>query len=156
MIQPDFQTVFEIGRRSFPWGGLLHPVPFIALGILLFRFARGKEVYQLAGIIGAMLATLFLLIAVGSFVPDFIHLRRAYRSGDSSVIIGTVENFHPAPALGAANESFSVKGAIFSYNVLDANSCFHNAPAHKGPIRPGLEVRIYYKNGCIQRVDIHQ
>jgi hypothetical protein len=156
MMQPDFQTVFEIGLRSFPWAEIMHPIPFIIVGILLARFSRGKQVYQLAGAIGAILASFFLLIAAGSLVPDFVRLRRAYRSGNTSVVVGTVENFHPAPALGAANESFSVQGVIFSYNVLDATPCFHNAPTHKGPIGPGLEVRIYYTNGCVQRVDIRR
>jgi hypothetical protein len=156
MTQADYQTIFEIGWRSFPWGGLLHPVPFIVVGILLFRFGRGKQVYKIAGILVAIVAAFFFFIAAASFVPTFVSLRNSYRSGDSSVVVGTVENFHPAPYLGGANESFSIKGAIFSNNVLDPTSCFHNAPAHNGPIRLGLEVRIYYKDGCVQRVDIHQ
>jgi hypothetical protein len=132
---------------------LMHPVPFVVIGILLFRFGR-KQIYKVVGILVAILAAFFFFIAAASLVPNLVSLRHAYRSGDSSVVIGTVENLHPAPHLGPANESFSVKEAIFSYSVLDPIPCFHNAPAYNGPIRPGLEIRIYYKSGCIQRVDV--
>jgi hypothetical protein len=35
-----------------------------------------------------------------------------------------VENFHPAPPLAPAKESFSVKQIVFSYNALDPTPCF--------------------------------
>lgn len=153
MLQSDYQTVFEIGIRSFSWSGLLHPVPFIVIGVLLFRFTRGKRVYQIVGALGAMFATLLFLVAVVSLVPEFVKLRRAYRSGDSSLVEGIVENFHPAPVLGALKESFSVRDVVFSYFPGDTTPCFHNDPPRRGPVRPGLDVRVYYKDGCIQRVD---
>jgi hypothetical protein len=155
-MQPDYQTIFEIGWRSFPWGGLFHDAPFIILGVFLFRFSRSKQIYEAVGLIVAILATLFLLLSASSYVPEFVSQRGAYRNGDSSVVVGTVENFNPAPPLGAAKESFSVHGIIFSYYVGNDAPCFNNAPAYKGPIRQGSEVRIYYKGDCIQRVDIHQ
>jgi hypothetical protein len=124
VIQTDYRTVFEIGIKSFPWGASLHPIPFIVLGVLLVRFAKSKQIYQIAGAVGAIFATLFLLIAAVSFVPNFVKLRHSYRSGQSSIVEGIVENFHPAPVLGAARESFSVHGIVFSYNVLDATPVF--------------------------------
>jgi len=48
----NYQTVFEIGLRSFPWGGLLHPLPFILLGLILYRVGRGKQIYQAVGVMG--------------------------------------------------------------------------------------------------------
>lgn len=155
-MQPGYETIFEIGWRSFPWSGLVHPIPFIILGILLIGFSKSKQIYKVFGVALATLATVIFLFLAQSYLPDFIHLRGIYRSGGSTVVVGTVENFHPAPTLGAANESFSVNGINFTYNVLENTPCFYNAPAHRGPIRPGLEVRIYYNDRCIQRVDIRQ
>jgi hypothetical protein len=149
----NYKTIFEIGFSTFPWGGLLHPVFFILFGLLLFRFGRRKQFYQVVGGIGAAFATFFLLLGLTP-VPKFIELRHTYKSGNSSVVEGVVENFHPAPVLGIAEESFSVHGVDFSYNALDSTPCFHDAPIHKGPIRAALSVRIYYKDGCIQRLDI--
>jgi hypothetical protein len=152
----NYQTVFEIGFRSFPWSALMHPVPFIIIGVLLCRFRKGKQIYQAAGIIGAAMATLFFLLLAVSLVPNFVELRHTYTSGNSSVVEGVVDNFKPAPYLGTARESFEGQGINFSYNALDATPCFHNAPFRKGPIRPGLAVRIYYSDGCIQRLDIRR
>ena len=104
----------------------------------------------------ALMATLFFSLLVVRFVPDFIQARHAYRAGDNSVVEGVVENFHPAPALGPASESFSVNGINFSYNSLESASCFHNAPFQKGPITAGLIVRVTYKNSCIQRVEVRR
>jgi tellurite resistance protein TehA-like permease len=152
----QYITLFEIGLKSFPWNGLLHPVPFILVGMLLFRFGKSKQIYQATGIIVAALATIIFLLAAVSLAPSFIELRRGFRSGNSSIVEGVVENFHPAPPLGAAEESFSVNGVNFSYNALDLTPCFHNAPFRKGPIRSGLAIRIYYNDGCIQRLDARQ
>ncbi len=151
---PHYETVFEIGLRSFPWANALHPAIFVVIGLLLFRFAKDKTAYQALGLILAIFGALFVLIAVMVFVPKYVSLRRAYVGGDSTIVQGVVENFHPAPTLGAARESFSVSGTAFDYNALDSTPCFHDAPFRKGPIRPGLEVRIFYRDGCIQRVDV--
>jgi len=150
-----YQTVFEIGFKSFPWNAVLHPVPFILIGAFLFRFGH-KEIYRIAGIVGASLATLFFVIATVSLLPRSISQRNAYRNGDTSVVEGVVEDFHPAPVLGAARESFSVHGVAFSYNALDATSCFHNSPLHRGPVHSGMDVRIYHKGECIRRVEIRR
>jgi hypothetical protein len=154
MTQISPQMVFEIGLRTFPWARMLHPVPFIVIGLLLFRFCRNKQVYQVTGLVVASLASLFFLIALVVFIPSFVKLRSAYLSGRSSAVEGVVENFRPAPAVGPARESFSVSGVIFSYNPLDDTPCFHNARLHGGPIRGGMDVRIHYNEDCIQRVDV--
>lgn len=87
-------------------------------------------------------------------IPDFVKLRSAYVSGKSMVIEGVVQSFHPAPVIGSTLESFSVNGVSFSYYAGDDAPCFHNNPLHKGPIQEGLNVRIHYNEGCIQRVDL--
>jgi tellurite resistance protein TehA-like permease len=156
MTQDGYQTVFEIGLRSFPWAGLLHPAPFILIGLLLVRFSRGRQLYQIAGAVGAILATFFFLLLATSFVPDFLKFRHAYKSGESLIVEGVVENFKPAPTMGALKESFSVHGIAFSYYLYSNSPCFHNAPAYRGPVRPGMIVRIFYSDRCIQRVDIRK
>lgn len=45
-------------------------------------------------------------------------------------------------------------GVAFSYYVEAFTSRFTNAPAHRGPVTAGLTVRLFYNEGCIQRVDI--
>jgi hypothetical protein len=156
MQQPDYHTVFHIGLLSFPWFFMLPFGVMIAIGCVLARFHGGQQLRQVVGWVFISFSLLFIIILNLSLIPDFFSARHAYLSGNSSVIEGTVEDFHPMPTLGAANESFSVNGTKFSYNVLDSTPCFHNLPPHKGPIHSGLEVRIYYKDSCIQRVDVRQ
>jgi hypothetical protein len=151
-----YQTVFELGLRSFPWVRVLHPMPFIVIGLLLFRFCRSRQVYRVMGLFGVLLGSIFFLISLIIFVPNFVKLRSAYVSGGSSVVEGVVEDFRPAPTFGPARESFSVRGVVFSYNVLDDTPCFHNAPLHSGPIRAGSNIRIHYNDGCIQRIDVRR
>jgi len=76
---------------------LMHPVPFIVIGLLLFRFRKGKQIYQAAGLIGAAMATLFFVLPAVSLVPNFVELCHTHTSGNSSVAEGVVENFKPVP-----------------------------------------------------------
>jgi hypothetical protein len=59
MAQPDYKTIFEIGIKSFPWSVLLHPVFFFVIGLIVVRFAKGKQFYQIVGGFVAGLATFF-------------------------------------------------------------------------------------------------
>jgi hypothetical protein len=113
VTQTEYQSIFEIGLSSFPWFTFLHPVPFILIGVLLFRFVKGKQIYQIVGILLAALATFIFLLGSLSLVAEFVADWRTYKRGDSSVVEGVVENFYPAPTLGASKESFSVHGIIF-------------------------------------------
>jgi hypothetical protein len=154
MTQETYQTIFEIGFKSFPWGKVAQPLIFVAIGLLLVRFLKRKKIYLVMGVFVASMASIFVLLSLVVTIPEFIELRSAYVSGKGSTVEGVVENFRPAQTLGPASESFSVRGVSFSYNALDNKPCFHNAPIHSNPIRDGLGVRIYYDNECIQRIDI--
>jgi len=131
-------------------------MPFVLVGLLLVKFGRRKQVYQITGLLIAALAILFFVVLAARLVPHYMQIRREYKDGQGSVVEGRVESFRPAPALGAAVESFSVGGVDFFYNVLEATPCFHNAPYRKGPIKADLYVRVTYKSNCIQRVEIRR
>jgi hypothetical protein len=154
MTQGNYQTIFEIGFRSFPWGKVAQLLIFVALGLVLVRFLKSKKSYLVVGVLMASMASIFVIVLLVVTVPEFIGLRSAYLSGKGSTVEGVVENFLPAPRIGPARESFSVSGVLFSYNALDDTPCFHNVPLHRGPVRDGLDVRIHYDKGCIQRVDV--
>ena len=150
-----YQTIFEIGFRSFPWSAFLSPVLFILLGIASYRFST-RQFFKVFGLIGSAFGFLIVLVICVSLVPNYIRSRNTYKNGQTKVIEGTVENFRPMPPLGPTKESFSVGGVSFSYFVGDNSPCFTNGPMHKGPIYAGLNVRIYYNDGCIQRVDVRR
>lgn len=155
MTQSGYHTVFEIGLHSFPWSIALVPTLLIVIGLGLVRFSRGKQIRQAVGGGAVIFSLFFFLLTCVAVVPEFFKEWHAYARGQFSTVEGTVENFHPRPGLGPADESFSVKGISFTYNALDYTSCFHNAGLH-GIIRSGLDVRIFYSNECIFRVDVRQ
>jgi hypothetical protein len=151
----QYKTVFELGLHSFPWSGIVIPGFLVMLGFGLYKISREQR-GQLIGSLLVIFGILSLGLVSLSDVSTFVELRRAYVNGISSVVEGPIESFHPMPSLGPASESFTVRGVNFSYNVLDSTPCFHNAPAHLGPIRQGQFVRVHYEydNGCIQRMEI--
>lgn len=153
MAVPEYQTIFEIGVRSFPWSAFLNPSLCILLGVALYRFSK-RQFFKAFGFGAILVGWLFFLMEVISLIPKSVQLRSAYVKGQTSVVDGPVENFHPMPVLGPSKESFSVRTVSFSYYVGDFTPCFTNTPEHRGPIRAGLTVRIFYNDGCIQRVDI--
>ena|ERR1700678_39511 len=156
MTPPQYQTVFEIGVRSFPWFDLLHPCLFVVLpGILLYQFSK-RQWFRIFGLIAIGFGMLVFLILCAVLIPRFFHIRGAYRNGRTSVVEGTIENFHPLPPLGPSKESFSVGSTLFSYYVGESTPCFTDTPPHRGPIRSGLKVRVSYNNDCIQRLEIQK
>jgi len=154
MTADNYQTIFELGFRSFPWPRVVQPFIFLIIGLLFVRLFQGEKFYFIVGILVASTASIFLLISLVIVIPDFVKLRSAYMSGKGAVVTGVVQKFQPAPAIGPARESFSINEALFSYNVLDDTPCFHNSPLHSGPIHEGLNVRIHFFEGCIQRVEV--
>jgi hypothetical protein len=149
----EYQTVFELGLRSFTWSDFRDPLFAALVGFGLFRFSK-SETWRVVGGIAFALGVSFLAIFCLIDIPNFLALRSAYRSGRSSVIEGSVENFQPMPYIGPATESFSVGQVDFSYNVLSSTPCFTDKPPHKGLIRTGEFVRISYDGGCIQRLEV--
>ena len=152
----DYHTIFEIGMKSFPWLALLRPMILVAAGLLLVRFSRRRPQLQLIGALGAIVGALLLLMGTSKLVPEFMAGRRTYQSGQSRMVEGTVDDFHPAPVLLQGMESFQVGGVRFSYLVGGPSPCFQNDRNGRGMVHAGSHVRIYYRDGCIERVDLWQ
>ena len=53
-------------------------------------------------------------------------------------------------------EHFDVHGVEFNYSDYIVSAGFNNTASHGGPIRPGLPVRICYRDGEILRLEIAQ
>lgn len=153
MIQGNVQTIFEIGPRSFPWVRVIQPAVFLIIGLAVMRTFKAKAYYVAVGVFLTAMASLFLLISLVTFVPEYFEFLGAYHAGKYSTTEGVVENFRAAPGTGPARESFSVNGELFSYNVLDDTPCFRDFHHGDSPLRDGMRVRIYHTERCIQRID---
>jgi hypothetical protein len=151
----EYQTVFRLGMVSFPQGAYSHSVVLLAVGLLLFRFSK-REYFKIIALLACAIGLgLGLLISI-SVLPNYFELRNAYLRGQSTVVVGTVENFRPRLKIGPAEESFTVGGVTFSYNALDDTPCFNDRPPFDKMIHDGVNVRIFYNEGCIQQIDIQR
>ena len=156
MPHDGFQTVFEISLKAFPWRLFAVCALFVVIGICLVRFSGGKQIRQVVGGFAVAFSLLMILLLGIRQIPDFVEKWRAYANGKYSVVEGPVEDFHPMPYEGHQNEWFKVRGNTFAYSSFDETPCFRSAASHGGPIRPGLNVRVYFTDGCILRLDVQR
>jgi hypothetical protein len=154
VLAPEFQTVFEVGWRTFPWKDFVGPLLFGIVGIVFAKTAGRNGLWQGIGFL-MMLGGFGMAAVLFTADEDVWQTARAdYLRGDTKVVEGTVENFQPAPYVGSIRESFTVGKVTFVYYPGSSTPCFANAPLRRGAIRSGAVVRIHYFEGCIQRVDI--
>lgn len=148
-----YHTVFTIGIHAMPWNAIWVPFVLIVIGLALIRLGRVKKIRQVVGGFMIIFALLALFVVSTSIVSEFLKERHAYLTGQFSVVEGRIQDFHSRPAIGPQQESFVVNGINFSYYVGDYTSCFHDSAAIHGAIQARLDVRIFYTDGCILRLD---
>lgn len=151
-----YHTVFKIGIQSIPWGAIWVPLIMIVIGLVLIRLGRVKQIRQVVGGATIIFSLLIIFLLGTSIVSEFLRERHAYAAGQFSVVEGPIQDFHPMPPLGRAKESFVVNGVNFAYDVGDSTPCFHDSAAFHKIVQAGLEIRIFYTNGCILRLDVRQ
>ena len=152
----EYQTVFEITDKGFPWWPTAVGLGFVGWFLLIVRYGHKRnQRYKI--IFGYLMAAFMLMLTALTFAlmyTDYRNLKRAYERGDYKVVEGRVENFRPMPFEGHTNESFTVQGVKFSYSDYYLIPGFNKTSSHGGPIREGLQVRIAYRNGTILRLEI--
>ena len=99
---------------------------------------------------------LWTTFAACTVFSDYYNARTMFELGRNQVVEGTIENFHPMPATGHDNESFTVGGKKFSYSDYCISPGFRHAKALGGPIRAGLQVRISYVDSDIVKLEIEE
>ncbi len=74
MTNESYQTVFEIGFRPLPWARVAHPLIFVVIGLLLIRYLKKKTPYLVMGVVLACFGSLFVLLSLIIFIPNFVEL----------------------------------------------------------------------------------
>lgn len=133
-MSDQYQTIFEIGFKSFPWLDWLHPCLAVVIGRGLYKWTR-RQYSRAVGMLAIAFGIILFVASSLASIPEFLKLRSDYAKGHSAVIEGSVENFHPMQPIGSSAEYFTVNGVMFSYRVYDPSPCFHNAPARREPIQ---------------------
>ena len=101
--------------------------------------------------------TILLVASIWTIVTFFITAMGSWGAGNRldqglyEIVEGPVADYANN---GRGAESFSVHGHRFSYSDYTMTSGFHTSGAHRGPIRPGIYVRIAYSGGVILRLEV--
>ena len=97
---------------------------------------------------------LWTITAFFSTYSEYINLRDGLQNGGADLVEGQVTHFFSMPYEGHIHETFVVGGKRFSYSDYEPSSGFNNTRSHGGPIREGLQVRIWHIDGRIARLEI--
>jgi hypothetical protein len=152
-----YVTLFEISQQSFDWWFPAAGLLFLAIGIVLVKFIAKREGHENAKLIGwcmIVFASLWTLIAIAGTYSAYSEFLGAYKTGDYSVVEGTVQDFHPMPYSGHSEECFRVEDKRFCYSDYAIDPGFRQTASHGGPVRAGLPVRIAYYEGRILRLEM--
>lgn len=157
--EDKYVTVFDVSREGFVhWLPAYLGVGFALAIAAILVYVLKKEKHSVRNVVVMVSAFIFIcfwLFAVtGDQLSDYSALISAYKKGACEKVEGTVTDFDPMPYGGHKQESFNVNGKKFSYSEFTVEAGFNKTASHGGPIREGLHVRIWHKDGEIARLDI--
>lgn len=104
--------------------------------------------------LGAVVMIVFGVLSIVGIVRDDRRCATPVDDPSVTVTTGVVTDFHPMPATGHASETFRVNTASFEFSGFETSCSFHQAAAFGGPLREGLPVRVFHKDGRILRLDV--
>ena len=155
-----YRVVYDVTRDGLShmvnteWPAFVIPCIFPIVIVFILKWGdkpwkrNGKEV-KVRRSIRKLLVGFLALMSIGAptcIFADYWTLRSALIQKRCKVAEGRVTNYSPMPAEGHKEESFNVNGEFFHYSDFSLTAGFNNATSLGGPIREGLQVRIYYLN----------
>jgi hypothetical protein len=156
---PNYVTVFQISRGSsglpFALLGLLPLVLGAILAIGKWRF-HWRQPSWLFPVFFSASGCLWIFFVSVPILTEGTDAFTAFRTGQYSLVEGTVADFHPMPYEGHDEECFTVEARRFCYSDYVVTPGFHNTVSHGGPIRAGIHVRIAYVGATILRLQIRK
>ena len=134
---------------------------FIFFNVFL-PLKRDRTLWKLVPLLFSIIPFLIAALACVSFFStnmDYINIYEQYANGQSEVVEGIVEEFHPMPETLHDSEHFAVSGVEFNYGA-DNSKYFYSQCKKDGGIfiGNGQKVKIWYVpydgHNYIMRVDI--
>lgn len=141
---------FNIITNGAPGGSLFLTISFtlIISGLIYLRFR--KTWVKMVKILPFFVLISLVGVIVNKSITskDYKSLKKILINKEHSVVEGKVEDFISMDEFNP--ESFSVNGVDFFYRDDKTNSAFNEVALYGGPMKEGLEVRIfYYENSII-------
>jgi hypothetical protein len=131
------------------------PLLVSAAALVRFHFAdhRSKWPERPVSALVAVASVAMAVFPIRENYSAYRDLRRAVENGRYAVVEGAVQEFVPGLPEGHQNEQFRVGTHRFEYSPYLGLTGFRRLRAAGGPLREGLQVRIYDVNGTIARLD---
>jgi len=151
----QYKTVFDLidaRYQNWPGVGLLILANLTVLIPAIGRYRSGvgpRSIYVVSAIF-----TLVTIFSFGGSYILYVRLSNAVRSGQARFVEGPVTKFFPMPWWGHRPESFVVNGHEFEYEDYFIKVAFSYPAYRGGPIREGLQVRVWYVGPYIVRLEI--
>jgi hypothetical protein len=156
-----FEPVFSILDRPCPYWMSAIPIASIgiAFGLLsppMMRRASASGSKRRARAVAAGFLVNGLVWATVAIVSiaECASLKSVLRAGRATVVEGTVEDFHPLTVPSNKDESFRVGRHVFRYSDYNLSSGFGKTVSQGGPVREGLNVRVFYVGNTILKLEI--
>lgn len=140
---------FNIMTSGAPGGSLALTISFtlIVTGLIFLRFRHSwPRMVKILPIL-ALISLIGVTVKKSVSSSEYNRLRKVVINKKHIVTEGIVENFIPQDDFNP--ESFSVNGKIFSYSDDKTNSAFNEVSSQGGPIKNGIDVRIFYQENDI-------
>jgi hypothetical protein len=148
-------TLYDVSRDGIgiiPWFLAAFWVAGIAgVGVAIKRTPTNR------GFLGVWL--LFWLVAggfgIGNVFYNYASNLRALRAGSCGIAEGPIANFHPQNIMRKGDsEHFIVGGREFSYDYDNlGGSGLRSSKSFRMPLKEGLYVKIWHRQGIICRLD---
>ena len=148
-MDTSYQPVFVIGAATFPWAVFLVPLLVAIAGLLVMRSGKSGGLQSAAAIVAGVCAAALLIFCV-TILPESIREIRTFPRGSWMRVQGRIKSIQ-STGDKPGSVSVTINETTVTYSPGIWSPCFHNAG---GLLREGLNVRIFYGEDCIYRVDL--
>jgi hypothetical protein len=149
MDAAGYRTLFDVTEAGYrAWYGPAIGLIFVAVGIFLPRSKKKYPPWFRWAFLGFSVIWT-TLVFVGTY-GEYRLAVSAMREGKAKIVEGVVTEFSSS---SKGRESFAVHGARFEYSDRVVIAGFHTTASNGGPMRAGMQVKIWYLYGQILRLD---
>ncbi len=159
----SYRVIFDVSKEPifdpmFFWGGLA----LVFVGFLYVAASRQVVLNsrkENSNKLSKRKANLFLFFTIALFILNLVHSYLTHNQLSftaPSMIEGVVEQFKPMNYAGHDYEKFCISNTCFTYSDFTITGGFNNTSSHGGPIKQGLNVRVYYIENVIVKIELKE
>jgi hypothetical protein len=142
----EYETVFDVSQQGVRWFPSVLGVGFILFGLVLLKNKGSSKGTNLKAYF-AILVGILSCIGIPAFqYSNVFYYRQILLQNKAQIVKGVI-----------------VDGVLFAYSDYFLTPAFNNTSSHGGPLKEGLQVRIYYTDSrefsgykAILRIDVKQ